>query len=1119
MKNSSPLLLSLILISIIIGFSTLTVHSQNGVPYITFLDSREGYEINNWAVCQDDHHAMLFASRKGLLRFDGSDWHQINVPHIPHKIKQNPFNQKVYIISESNYGYLDRNELGIQFYEPLTMEGELSGRLTDILFTDTCVIFFGENSISYHSSTDHQLILRHTARESESFAGLLSVKQETYVNIPNHGLYAVTSDTLLLYESTSWDSNKEILFSIPHQKNQVLLGTSTNELLLFNGRNISEFKLSNPEYLIENGLSGGLILNDTIYAFSTSYGGVLLADRRTGKIIYTLNYDSGLPDDEIYAMGKDQNNGLWLTYGFGTCRVDMNLKVKDFSHYPGIEGLYTNAHWYQGELYVASTEGLFYLSEVKNFEEVEIYLKRTAEKPIEETTKRRRNRKEASTEPQEKKKFFSRLFNRNKNKTEETPEPKAGKNKAPATQVKYVRKKVSKLKSIEHLFKKVAGLNSRCEQLISTENGLLVGSSSGLYLIKEHEVKLLSNIRNVGYISEKNSAGMHYILCDEGVFSLTFNEDEYIISPLPLSLEDPLFSIIGIDSTLWLSGYDMVYKVQKEGPDSTLSKTYAFQSVFPEELRLDIIDDILYLFSESTIHYYAAEADSFMVYKSNKEVLHSYSNLTFFPPSANQHWLKLDQRMVRFDGDASEFQEEKWGLFENISTFYSHSGSEYWIIDDYSKIFLIGAAYSKDTSTVYEIFLESVHNEAGEYIDLSMLEFEPSEKMVSIQVSAPSFLRSQTTLYQYRVKEKMERWSAWTSNSSLDILIDPGEYTVLVRARNLVGQTSRPVTIVLSIRKPFYQSTWFFIGLIPLVLGFLWLLVYMRERKLRKDKRILEFKVEERTKEIQKQKQKIEIQKDEITAQKDDITSSITYASRIQRAILPSKQIFEKTFSDYFIFYKPRDIVSGDFYWVTERKGEIIFAVADCTGHGVPGAFMSMLGNSFLNEITKEAGANLSADQILNRLRDMINEALAQSGENVKAYDGMDISLCKYNIKKKEIEFSGAYNPLYLLRKGVFSEYKADRMPIGFHPKKKNFTSHTIQMEKGDAMYLFSDGFHDQFGGPFSKKYTTKQFKQILTALSPQPLDEQLNRLEIEMETWQGNNEQVDDVLIIGIRI
>ncbi len=200
-------------------------------------------------------------------------------------------------------------------------------------------------------------------------------------------------------------------------------------------------------------------------------------------------------------------------------------------------------------------------------------------------------------------------------------------------------------------------------------------------------------------------------------------------------------------------------------------------------------------------------------------------------------------------------------------------------------------------------------------------------------------------------------------------------------------------------------------------------------------------------------------------------------------------------------------------------KNEIIFAVADCTGHGVPGAFMSMLGNSFLNEITKGKGSDLPVDQILNELRNMINSALTQSGENIKANDGMDISLCKYNMKKRTIEFSGAYNPLYLIRSGELIEYKADRMPIGFFPKKRDFTAQTIQMKKNDVIYLFSDGFHDQFGGPNSKKYTTKQFKNTLTLLSDFSMDEQHSRLKEVLINWQGGNEQIDDILIIGIRI
>ncbi len=1164
------------------GISIQSALAQNGIPYISYLDSREGYEANNWSVCQDDHNAMLFASKKGLLRYDGTDWKYINIPYIPHRIKFNPYDQKVYIVSERNYGFLDRDERGIPFYEALTFNEELEGRIIDVIFSDSTVIFYGENSISCHSILDHQLLYRHMAEHYGPFAGAFTTQSQIYLNVLDHGLFYVSGDTLLAAKTPEWMAENEILFTVAHQENQVLIGTSSDEILVFDGKAFRDFALSNPDYLAENMLTGGLVLNDTTYVFSTAYGGVLLVDKRTGKVNYTLNYESGLPDDEIYAIGLDQNNGLWLTYGFGTCRVDMNLLVKDYSHYPGIEGLYTNALWYQGELYISSTEGLYCLSEVKNYEEVEVYLRQApvAAPKEEEVSKRKRTRKttneEIATEEsiteesptEEKKGLISRLFKRERDETEATPKKekrtglsrrekrlaeesendvviidlnrgkasddsrkqkgrldKAKDTKPVTARPKYVRKKVSKLKSIEHLFKKIEGLNSRCEHLISTDNGILAGSSSGLYLVNEYQAELLTALNNIEYISEKNSSDNYFILSDEGVSTLSFNEGIPEVNTLPISPESPLFSLIELDSIYWMSAYDAVYRLEFHeqdsisSKDSVTSKTYIFNSIFPEEMRLANVDELLFLFSESGIFYYSPEADSFLVYNSNKEMLQNYTNLRFFPAIAGQQWLKIDQKMVWFDGDASEFQEEKWNLFENITAFYSSNGNEYWIIDDYSKIFQLGREYSTDTINNFKIFLESVSNEAGEALDLSSLIFDPTEKMVRLEVSAPYFLRDLTTQFQYKVEEKMERWSSWSTNPSLDILLGPGEHIVLVRARNILGQESDPITILVEFKVPFYKKTWFYLSFIPIVLGIFYLFIHMRERKLRKDKHILELKVEERTREIQQQKQKIEIQKDEILAQKNDITSSITYASRIQRAILPSTQVFDKTFNDYFIFYKPRDIVSGDFYWISEFKQEIIFAVADCTGHGVPGAFMSMLGNSFLNEITKGEGCKLPANQILNRLRDMINAALAQSGVTIKANDGMDITLCKYNKKKKDIEYAGAYNPLFLIRKGVLMEYKADRMPIGFYPKKKNFKAHTIQMEKDDVIYLFSDGFHDQFGGAFSKKYTTRQFKQILTAISPKPMNEQQSRLEVELETWQGNNAQIDDILILGVRI
>jgi serine phosphatase RsbU (regulator of sigma subunit) len=300
----------------------------------------------------------------------------------------------------------------------------------------------------------------------------------------------------------------------------------------------------------------------------------------------------------------------------------------------------------------------------------------------------------------------------------------------------------------------------------------------------------------------------------------------------------------------------------------------------------------------------------------------------------------------------------------------------------------------------------------------------------------------------------------------------------------------------------------------------------LREKKLIHDKKVLEQKVKKRTLEIQEQKEEIEAQRneleaqrDEILNQKDDITDSITYASRIQKAMLPMNEHFDKSFKDYFILYKPRDIVSGDFYWIAEYPEKIYFAAADCTGHGVPGAFMSMLGISSLNEIISGDKQKLTAAKILNLLREKIKFSLHQTGKTGETKDGMDITLCILDKKTLTLEYAGAFNPLYHFRNRELTEYKADRMPIGiYHVEKETFTNHEITIMPGDTIYLFSDGYADQFGGPAQTKFKSTNLKKLLTEIVNQPMGKQKEILEEKFNQWKGNLYQVDDIIVIGIK-
>jgi len=328
----------------------------------------------------------------------------------------------------------------------------------------------------------------------------------------------------------------------------------------------------------------------------------------------------------------------------------------------------------------------------------------------------------------------------------------------------------------------------------------------------------------------------------------------------------------------------------------------------------------------------------------------------------------------------------------------------------------------------------------------------------------------------------------------------------------------------------------------------------------------LEQKVKDRTAKIQKQKQKIEQQKAEVEAQRDEIeqqrdyvikqrdlislhkqaiTDSIEYAGNIQKALLPPEEVLQSYLKEYFILYKPRDIVSGDFYWVHKKNPEddkLLIAAADCTGHGVPGAFLSMLGISYLNEIVVDK-EEFNPSKILDRLREKVIKSLHQTGEAGKSKDGIDIALCSLDFKNRIIEYAGAYNPLYIVRKcetrqdlkeyeekeGYLIQYygnialieiKADKIPIGVSPKKLvHFSLKRFNLKVGDEVFLFSDGYVDQFGGAKRLKFLYRRFKEKLAGMYALPMQQKQKELKKFHDNWRGEEKQVDDILIIGIKI
>jgi serine phosphatase RsbU (regulator of sigma subunit) len=269
---------------------------------------------------------------------------------------------------------------------------------------------------------------------------------------------------------------------------------------------------------------------------------------------------------------------------------------------------------------------------------------------------------------------------------------------------------------------------------------------------------------------------------------------------------------------------------------------------------------------------------------------------------------------------------------------------------------------------------------------------------------------------------------------------------------------------------------------------------------------------------IEEQKLVVEASKSQLEEKNKEVMDSINYAKRIQDALLKAEEHESKHLPPHFILFKPKDIVSGDFYWALEKENHLYLAAADCTGHGVPGALLTMLGNSFLNEINA-VDKLLTPAEILNQLRSKIISELKQTGRDGETNDGMDISLMRLNIETNQLQWAGANNSLYMIRQGELEEIKPDKQPIGYNHKMVDFTNHSFEINQGDYICIFTDGFADQFGGPKGKKYKYNTFKNKLLEIYQNPMNEQKQLLAKEFELWKGNLQQVDDICVIGIRV
>ncbi len=541
---------------------------------------------------------------------------------------------------------------------------------------------------------------------------------------------------------------------------------------------------------------------------------------------------------------------------------------------------------------------------------------------------------------------------------------------------------------------------------------------------------------------------------------------------------------------------------------------------------------------------YKKEGDKIINYNVKKGLISDYITLITCD-SLNNIWIGTNMGLVKFNPEKNTFRNyssnEGFTAIETKTnaTYYDKSGSLWFGTVNGATLLNLHQQQEKVVPPIlyllnFEIFSTS-------YSLNQKSKFNHNENEISFHFIGLNFKNVSKIKYVYQLEGLDEKWNEEYGIKKVTYShLPPGKYKFVIKACSSDDVcTEKPLEFSFEIIPPFYKRVWFIVlcsvALISLIAAY----ITFRTRYLRQAKISLEKQVKARTIEIEQKNSSLLEKNEEIVNKNKEITDSITYAKRIQEAILPSIRQFKKIFGNSFIFYKPKAIVSGDFYWYVDIKNKIksssdendvYVAVADCTGHGVPGAFMCMIGNSLLNQIIQESD-DFRPSKTLELLHIGIRDSLKQQENETR--DGMDIALCHIHRKNKTIEFSGALRPLIIFRGNDYKkqfginlgetfieEIKADKFSIGGiqSEEKRTFTNHVIQFYEGDTIYLYTDGYVDQFGGENGKKLMSKKFKEMLGSIQDKSMEEQYKHIQLFFTQWQGTQEQLDDVLVMGIR-
>ena len=1023
----------------------------------------------NWDIIQDNDHYIYFANNGGILEFNGETWNKFEMVNNDHpRSFDKDANGRIYVGGRGEFGYIAHNERGKTVYN------KISGKVDSLNFADIWQVYcLGEHT--YFISKDHIFI--HYQDDIE------------VIDVPEIGRIktSVAFDDMLIctVEHSTGDrcyvlrGNKffEILNSIKISP-VTAFEENGKKFVIDEFGNFHEFQQNgsafqfvlypNRKLNIGEGYKVNcVVMHNGLMIVGTAGNGVLIFDMK-GNLVRSFMERDGLENLEIRRIYFDQYDNIWLCNDNGITFVETSSATTYFDKDYGITGITEDIYLKDRKIYLATHTDIF----------------------------------------------------------EDTPTSYG---------MGFIKKNIFGMEVFQ--IKEFTFSDGRTFVLTIANDGIYYLDDKmnrqpigdGIYAWDMHQ-------------STTNPNRIYLGLDPDGVGSILYNNGSFTYEGAYKNTSGDVRSVIEIDGKVYYSvKYEGVHLLDttKKQSQNVLNglKVYQDSTSNYEQFTLCEFQDVLYV----------GTAHGLYTLKDNQLVASDLNNGLFVQEKLLIHRLVNDHDqklwMVLFHNsdtknESSEIgyleingNEQKWtsGPFKQMTddVIYSikHDNQGIYWFGGGRRVYAYNSKYKTNYDLPFNTFInqislneDSIYLNNTHYSSITEHIIDYSHNSIRFDFSTTAYLGGLNNTYSYYLEGFESDWGKWKSTASAEYQrLSEGDYVFHLKAMNYYGYESEEITFSFTISPPWYRTIWAYIIYFLLVLLIIYIIIRLAIRRVKEQNKRLEQIVEERTHEITEQNQLLEHQKAEIVEKTNDIVDSIKYAKRIQNTILPGEDKLNQIFKhDHFVLYKPKDIVSGDFYWAVKFDNKAIFSAIDCTGHGVPGAFVSIVGFNGLNRTVNEFKLRQPA-AILDKLTELVVDTFSQSDSNIK--DGMDIAICSLDNESLKLEYAGANNPLVILRNKEIIEIKADKQPIGDFDNRVPFTNHQIQLQSGDCVYVFSDGYMDQFGGPKGKKLKYKALKDLLIEVNDLDMKSQLKRLDDAFNEWKGDYEQLDDVCIIGVRV